>query len=300
MAIPAAYGTVVLIWATTPLAIKWSSVGIGVAGAAAGRMLLGAMLATALVLLLRVDFPWHKRAQRSYLVASLGVFGAMSLVYWSSQYVASGLISVMFGMAPILSGLLAYWILNERDLSPLRILALLGAISGLAMVFSGELTVDASALPGLISLVGATFLFSLSAVLVKRFDCGVDPLAHTAGTLLYSLPGYILLWFVMESGQALVFDTRGVVATIYLALFGSVIGFVAYYYVLQRLTTATVQLIPLITPVLALMLGAALEDEQLSRTALFGTGLILTSLAIYQSAGWWQRRGQKVLPNVAQ
>lgn len=290
MAIPAAYGTVVLIWATTPLAIKWSSAGIGVAGAAAGRMLLGAMLATALVLLLRVEFPWHKRAQRSYALASVGVFGAMSLVYWSSQYVPSGLISVMFGLAPILSGLLAYWILNERDLTPLRILALIGAISGLAMVFSGELSVDASALPGLISLVGATFLFSLSAVLVKRYDCGVDPLAHTAGTLLYSLPGYILLWFVLDSGQPLTLDTRGVLATLYLALFGSVIGFVAYYYVLQRLTAATVQLIPLITPVLALILGSVLEGERLSVTALGGAGLILASLAVYQAAGFWARR----------
>ncbi|MGB1581959.1 MAG: hypothetical protein ACPHER_10695, partial [Nevskiales bacterium] len=59
-------------------------------------------------------------------------------------------------------------------------------------------------------------------------------------------------------------------------------------------------LIPLITPVLALILGATLEGEQLSRTALIGTGTILISLAIYQSAGWWQRRVRKVLPDVAQ
>ncbi len=109
-------------------------------------------------------------------------------------------------------------------------------------------------------------------------------------TLLYSLPGYVLLWFVMESGQPLALDARSVGATLYLALFGSVVGFVAYFYVLQRLSAATVALIPLMTPVLALYLGSMLEGEQLSMTALLGTGLILLSLAIYQSAGWWARR----------
>lgn len=290
MSIPAAYGTVVLIWATTPLAIKWSSAGLGVAGAAAGRMLLGAMLATALVLLLRVEFPWHARAQRGYALASIGVFGAMSLVYWSSQFVASGLISVLFGLAPIVSGVLAWWILGERDLSPLRVLALLGAITGLGLVFSGEMNVDITALPGLLALLGATFLFSLSAVLVKRYNSGVDPRAHTAGTLLYSLPGYALLWFLLDTGQPLALDARSIGATLYLALFGSVVGFVAYFYVLQRLPAATTALIPLITPVMALYLGNALESEQLSSKALYGTGLILASLGVYQSAGWWTRR----------
>lgn len=290
MAIPAAYGTVVLIWATTPLAIKWSSAGLGVTGAAAGRMLLGAILATALVALLRIEFPWHKRAQRGYALASIGVFGAMSLVYWSSQFVPSGLISVLFGMAPIVSGMLGWWILNERDLSPLRLLALLGAIAGLALVFNGELNVDITALPGLLALAAATFLFSLSAVLVKRYDSGVDPVAHTAGTLLYSLPGYALLWWFTDAGQAMTLDVKSLSATLYLAVFGSVIGFVAYFYVLQRLSAATVALIPLITPVLALMLGSALEDEQLSTTAMLGTGLIIASLAIYQSAGYFGRK----------
>ncbi len=289
MSIPAAYTTVVLIWATTPLAIKWSSIGLGYTGAALGRMALGAFLASLLVLLLRKPFPWHARAQRGYAVASLGVFGAMSLVYWSSQYVPSGLISVLFGITPILSGVLAYWILDERSLSPLRFLALLSAVGGLAMVFGGEAFaldgVNAPALKGLLGLVGATICFSLSAVLVKRYDSGIDPLSHTAGTLLYSLPGYVLTWYFMDGHLPVAVDSRSVMATLYLALFGSVVGFVAYFYVLQRLSTLTVALIPLLTPVLALALGNMLEGETLSVMALGGAGLILVSLAVFQLDG---------------
>lgn len=289
MSVPSAYITVVLIWATTPLAIKWSSVGLGYSGAAFSRMLLGALVATLLVWVLRKPFPWHVQAQRGYALASVGVLGAMSLVYWSSQFVPSGLISVLFGVSPILSGVLAYWILDERALTPLRILALLCAVAGLSMVFGGEAfalgQIDTDAVKGLLGLTAATVFFSLSAVLVKRYDIGLDPLAHTAGTLLYSLPGYALLWFCLDGQIPVGFDSRAVWATLYLGVFGSVLGFVAYYFVLQRLPAATVALIPLLTPVLALMLGSALEGEVLSDMALKGAGLIIASLAVYQLEG---------------
>ncbi len=289
MSIPSAYVTVVLIWATTPLAIKWSSVGLGYSGAALSRMMLGALVATLLVYILRKPFPWHAAAQRGYALASVGVFGAMSLVYWSSQYVPSGLISVLFGVSPILSGVLAYWLLDERALTPLRVLALLCAVAGLAMVFGGEAfdlgEFNIEAMKGLLGLTTATVLFSLSAVLVKKFDTGIDPLVHTAGTLLYSLPGYALLWYFLDGELPVNVETQAIAATLYLGIFGSVVGFVAYYYVLQRLTAATVALIPLITPVLALMLGSVLEGEVLSDLALKGAGLIISSLAIYQLEG---------------
>lgn len=289
MSIPSAYITVVLIWATTPLAIKWSSVGLGYTGAALSRMVIGVLLAMLLLWVLRIPFPWHAQARRGYLLASLGVFGAMSSVYWSSQFVPSGLISVIFGISPILSGVLAYWLLDERALTPLRVLALLFAITGLAMVFGGEAfaigEIDVSAVKGLLGLSLATVLFSLSAVLVKRYDAGIDPLAHTAGTLLFSLPGYLLLWLFTDGSLPDDVDARSIYATLYLGVFGSVLGFVAYYYVLQRLTAATVALIPLLTPVLALMLGSYLEGEVLSDMALKGTGLILSSLAVYQLEG---------------
>lgn len=289
MSVPSAYVTVVLIWATTPLAIKWSSVGIGYSGAALGRMIIGAAVACLLLAILRIPLPWHKQARRGYAAAGLGVFGAMATVYWSSQYVPSGLISVMFGVSPILSGALAYWLLNERALTPLRFFALLLAVAGLAMVFGGEAfdfgKLDMDAVKGLTGLTVATFLFSLSAVLVKRYDSGADPLAHTTGTLLYCLPGYGLLWYFMDGQFPTEIGSQALWATLYLGVFGSVLGFVAYYFVLQRLTAATVALIPLLTPVLALMLGHALEGEALSEMALKGTGLILSSLAVYQVEG---------------
>ena len=74
---------------------------------------------------------------------------------------------------------------------------------------------------------------------------------------------------------------RSIWATIYLGVFGSLIGFFAYFFVLQRLTASTVALITLVTPVIALTLGAVLNNEMIHSKLVFGALLVILGLAIY-------------------
>ena len=57
-------------------------------------MLLGAFVSQLLIAVLSRRMRWHQDAFRTYLAAGLGVWGAMTSVYWSAQYIPSGLISV--------------------------------------------------------------------------------------------------------------------------------------------------------------------------------------------------------------
>jgi drug/metabolite transporter (DMT)-like permease len=104
---------------------------------------------------------------------------------------------------------------------------------------------------------------------------------QTVGGLLGALPLYALA--IALTGQYPVFsgDWRGLAAIIYLALFGSLLGFYCYFHVLTRLSAATVALVTLITPVLALSLGAWLNDEILSSRVLGGAAVILLALGGY-------------------
>src|SRR5690606_40687475 len=114
--------------------------------------------------------------------------------------------------------------------------------------------------PGVLLLLAAVFLFSLSGVLVKRVGADVHPLPHTVGTLLFSLPLFGLSWLVADGHwPVLDFGSHSPWAILYLATFGSLVGFVCYFYVLKRLSATTVALVTLITPVFALMLGNLLN-----------------------------------------
>ncbi len=71
-------------------------------------------------------------------------------------------------------------------------------------------------------------------------------------------------------------------AIVYLGVFGSVIGFALYYYVIKHLETSKVALITLVTPVIALLLGHWLNGEEIGLRLWLGTGLILLGLSVHQ------------------
>lgn len=289
-----AYLLVIVIWSTTPLAIKWSAVGGGYAFAVLARMLIGAVLAVALTTVWRVGLPLHARARRSYLAGGVGIFGAMYFTYWGAQYVDSGLVSVLFGLAPLVTSLLAMRWLDEPALRPARIAGMLLAVAGLAVIFAmGARIEDGSALGGIAALLVAVLIYSASLVWLKRIGDDSPPLATTAGSLLVAVPMFMLAWSVADGVVPATVSPRAAAAIVYLGVFGSVLGFTLYYYVVKHLEAGRVALITLITPVLALGLGQALNDEVVTLRLWLGTGLISLGLALHQweaLSGWWLAR----------
>ena len=287
MSIPAAYVTVIVIWATTPLAVKWSGEGLSPMTAVASRMLLAMLVGIVLVMLFRLRLRWDRESVTSYSVASLGGVGAMSLVYWSALYVPSGLISVLFGLAPLMSGLLAQRILREPPFNKVRWSACVLGFAGLAVIFSRELNLGGDMGFGLMLLVVAVALFSLSGVLVKHVNAQLHPLSQTVGTLVVAAPFYLTGWWLFGEANVYQPDARAYWAVVYLALGGTLVGFLCYFHILRHLSPTTVALVTLMTPVLALMLGAYLNNESVSDTTAWGAAMIILGLAIYLWGDRW-------------
>jgi drug/metabolite transporter (DMT)-like permease len=78
------------------------------------------------------------------------------------------------------------------------------------------------------------------------------------------------------------FPIRAALAIAYLGIFGSVMGFTLYYYLIKHLETGRVALITLITPVTALLLGMLLNGERLTPNIAAGTAMILLGLGLYE------------------
>ncbi len=75
---------------------------------------------------------------------------------------------------------------------------------------------------------------------------------------------------------------REVYAILYAASVGSVIGFLLYFYVLRNVDAMKVALIPVITPVFALLFGYLLNNESLTVTTWLGTSLVITGLILFE------------------
>ena len=289
MAVPAAYLGVILIWTTTPLAVKWSGEGPGFLFGVTGRMAISAVIALALVHLLRLPMLWNRRARKSYLAAGLGIYSAMLSVYWAAQFIPSGWISVFFGLTPIVSGVMAAFWLGERSLTPARLVGVLLGVAGLVTIFGGTLQGDGEVFYGVMALSVSVLCHSASAVWMKRIAAPISGLATTAGGLLVAAPLFLLTWFLSGNTWPEEIGNRAAASIIYLSICGSVLGFALYYYLLRHMDLVRVALITLITPVSALLLGALLNDEVLTASVWTGTLLIMGGLVSFEFGAKLQR-----------
>lgn len=283
MTVPAAYLGIILIWSTTPLAVQWSSLGAGFAFAVLARMVIGTALAALLLAVWRVGLPLHRRARAVYLAGGLATFGAMTLIYWGAHHVNSGLIAVVFGLSPLITSVFAALLPGEQSLRVRHLAGMLLGFAGLAAIFvSGDGIGGEHALAGLAALLLAVTIQSTSLVWIKRIGADSPPLAITTGTLLVSLPLFALTWWLVDGQVPATLPPRAEAAIVYLGVFGSVLGFALYYYLIKHHDASRVALVTLVTPVTALALGSVVNGEEVALRVWFGAALIVGGLALHQ------------------
>ena len=139
---------------------------------------------------------------------------------------------------------------------------------------------------GLITVVGATFSWALGTFASPRVRTPRDPLASTA---LQMLAGGALLVVIAvaigEPGRAdpSTFSTASLLAMAYLVVFGSLVAFSAYTWLLQHTSVSVVSTYAYVNPVVAVLLGAVVLNEIVTPSMLVGAGIILAAVAFIVS-----------------
>ena len=226
MSVRAAFIGVVVIWSTTPLAIKWSSDGGGYLFGASARMVLGLFVCLVLVALLSRRMRWHPAAFFTYLAGGLGIWGAMTSVYWGAQHIPSGLVSLLFGLSPAVTALMAALWLGERALTPTRLAGMVLGLIGLGVIFghSAELGIDAGW--GIGAVLLSVHIQAASVVWIKRIGSSIHPLEATTGSSLVAVPLLAMNWFVGDGRVPISLPEHALWSIVYLGVVGSVVGFI--------------------------------------------------------------------------
>ena len=170
---------------------------------------------------------------------------------------------------------------------------MLVGLLGLAVIYKTALTLGPSSAYGIGAILAAVTLQVASAVLIKRSGTHMPALTLTTGGLMLSLPMYLLTWIVFGPSLPHAIPLKAGLSILYLGAFGSVAGFVMYYYILSHLDTGRIALITLITPVTALVLGHTLNAERIGPEVLMGVVLILSGLILHQWQELIRRRGSQ-------
>lgn len=286
MKVASVYIAVVLIWSTTPLFIRLSVDSLDYIQASAIRMWLSLALCAVMLRLFSIPFRFTPAAVYRYFVGAMAVTGAMLCVYWSAETLPSGLIAVVWGLSPLVVSIYCLFLIPQSRLSVIQILCMLLAVFGLYYIFAQGVSIGSHLVVALLVLLLGVNFHSVSSVLLQRVhifkpEGATHPLEQTTGALLLSAPIYGLMWWVLSGPLPDEVSNTSIWAVVYLATLGSVAGFIGYYYLLNKMSASSVALITIITPVLALLLGAYVANEDLHSRTWVGAGFILIALIGY-------------------
>jgi drug/metabolite transporter (DMT)-like permease len=275
-------GLISLVWGSTWLVIRTGLEDLPPLFAAAVRFVVAAAVMALLVPLLRAreggDRPPFS------VVLSQAVFqfaGNFALVYWCETVIPSGLVSVLWATYPLMMALTGHFLTRSERLQGRQWFGLVLAFAGVAALFATDI---ASAGPravvmGLLLLLGPLGV-TYSTVLIKRKAAGSSSLILNRDSMALGAVLLLILSALFER-ESTVRPTRGAVfSVLYLAVFGSVITFGAYLWLLRTVPAYRLSLVSYITPVIALLLGTVLADEPFGATTAFGALLALGGVAL--------------------
>ncbi|MEQ8663722.1 MAG: DMT family transporter, partial [Gammaproteobacteria bacterium] len=248
----------------------------------ASRMTLGFVCVYVLTRVRGEPLRFDRTALTAYALAALGIYGAMFSTYWAAQHVPSGWISLIFGLSPLLTALLAAVLLGERTPGLHRVLAQLCGLAGLALIFYRSVDVGPLAALGTLVLVGATACHALSAVLLKRQDAGLPATTLVAGGLLVALVPYWLSFWLLGGRVPDAIPGYVLGSIVYLGAIGTTCGFTLYYFLLRRQSPSQLALVAFVAPVSALALGRILNGEAIEARVALGALLVLAALFLHE------------------
>lgn len=273
------FATVVLAWGFTWFAITLQLGSVPPEVSIFWRFALAAAVMWAGLLLTGRFKPASWRQHRWFALLGLTQFGLnFVLIYNGSQFIASGIVSVVFSTATVWGALNQWLFLGRRPTARALLGAALG-VGGIALLFGEQLTrlqAGPSAVIGIGLVLAGTATFSLgNLVSLRATGDGTDlPNAVARGM---SWGALFLALFALLQGHGLPFDfsARYVGSLLYLAIPGSVIGFTAYLMVVARAGADRAAYATVLFPVLALAVSTLAEGYHWTPGAMAGLPLIL-------------------------
>jgi drug/metabolite transporter (DMT)-like permease len=279
-----AYLACALIWGTTWYAIR---VCIGPGGyptyaAAAWRFTLSSTVLAVIWLAIRkkikrpsfVEFKWIS-------VSGLLSGVAYGLLYASEEHISGGLAAVISATSPLMAALLAMRMKLE---SPRKatIIGSLVAIAGVAFVFHDRMQISVAQASAVGILLFNSMLNSSSNALMKQHGHHVVALASNT---IFFASAALLLWSIslFTHGNALPLPLPLVptLALLYLTVFGTLIAFASFFYLLKHTRLSTAMTLSFVTPMIALFIDAFFEKHNvLTPETYLGISVVLIGVII--------------------
>jgi drug/metabolite transporter (DMT)-like permease len=266
--------TVYLIWGSTYLGIFYAGQTIPPLFAASTRFITSGTLMTLFVVLVRrSSLRVPRRELLSCLLIGILLPGANSVLFFAERNVPTGLASLIIASVPLWVMVLRLGVARER--LPWPVLAGVGVGfaggAGLAQPSGGAKAY------GIALCVLSAVMWATGSFLSARLPMPADPFAATAIEMLAG--GFAMLPFALFTVHHFDPSTKSIIGWIYLVVFGSIVGYTAYVWLLANAPIGLVSTYAYVNPVVAITLGVIFRGESLTWRLLVGAAIVVVGVA---------------------
>ena len=277
-----AFAGMCLIWGSTFVALKTGLEETPPLLGVALRHLLASLLLFLIIYWRRFPIPFDRLARRQYATVGLLDFSlSYCLTYYGTQYIYSNVSALLWASIPITTAIVAHFALPGERLSFMKGLGILVGFGGVVLIFLGYgLGESENLLLGMSLVMGAVLAATWPSVYLKRRAARANPIVLTAVSTGIGGLATLLGSLVLESPSHMIWSPLNVGIIIFLAVFGTVLAWVAFFYLLQHLEVVKLSFVGFIAPVIAMFMGLIVLGELLPSTVFLGAFLVLFGIFI--------------------
>lgn len=268
-----------VVWGSTYLAIRYALVSfppffqMGTRFLAAGVLLMAWVLWRGRRAGFRADarLPTRTEWRNALIIGTLMLGGGMGLTASAEQHIGSGLIAAFIAVVPML--VCGWGLLFGQRPSRLEFAGMAVGFAGVLLLLRG--TSFSAAPVGVACIAGATLCWSLGSVLsTTRLPLAPGPVGFASEMLC---GGAVLMLISLALGEQFIAPPQplALAAWLYLVVFGSLIAFSAYLYLLAHASPALATSYAFVNPVIALFLGVVIASESVAGGEWLACGVIL-------------------------
>jgi drug/metabolite transporter (DMT)-like permease len=287
-----AFAAVYIIWGSTYLGIRFAIETLPPFLMAGARFSLAGTLM----------FVWAKfhgdnggwswaQWRRALLIGALLLLCGNGGVTWAEKYIASGLVALLVATEPVWVVVLNWAITRERPNAKVLLGVLIGLV-GVGLLVGGGLSqgpgVSAMSMVGALAVLLASLGWATGSVYANRRP--ITTTTSLASGMQMIAGGGLLLLLGLVAGDFQRFDFARVswtslIAFFYLAIFGALLGFTAYGWLLRNVSTARAATYAYVNPAVAVFLGWLLASEPLTLRMLVAAAVIVGSVVLITTYG---------------
>jgi drug/metabolite transporter (DMT)-like permease len=278
-----AFFAIYVVWGTTYLAIRYAVETIPPLITAGVRHSIAGMI------LLAIAWSRGFRPRREHFAAG-AVLGALFFLighgslHWAEQYVSSGFAALLVATEPL-------WILligaamRQQKINWSNGAGLLLGLAGVAILTSRELTSRTSLTWAIVAVLVGAASWAVGVCISPRLRLPDDVVGRAAIPLLCGAPMLLLGAALSGEFSSLHWSsvsTKSLLGLAYLIIFGSIVAFTAYSWLLQRCSATLVATHTFVNPLVAVLIGWLWASEPLSMRVALATTIILGSIILTQ------------------